>query len=61
VLEPIKAWGRPLIGGGVIGGGVVGGGVVDGATVIVLVTICESAQERKHITKRTDTCILKIY
>jgi hypothetical protein len=51
VLEPIKACGRPLI----------GGDVVDGETVDVLVNTCESAEEREDITRRTGTCMLKIY
>jgi hypothetical protein len=45
VLEPIKAWGRPLV-------ETLGGGVVDGET-------CESTEEREQITRRIDTCILR--
>jgi hypothetical protein len=51
VLEPINAWGRPLV----------GGDVVDGETVNVLVNTCESAEEREDIIRRTGTCMLKIY
>jgi hypothetical protein len=50
----MKAWGRPLI-------GTLGGGVVDEKDVNALVNTCESAEEREHMTRRTDTCILRVY
>jgi hypothetical protein len=50
VLEPIKAWGRPLV--ATFGGGVIGERDVD-----VLANVCDSAEEREHMTRKTETCI----